>query len=67
MTGSIDEKVRHSVTKLSDFHFVSNEDSANRIIKMGELKRNVYISGCPSIDLAKSIENRKLVIIYVCH
>lgn len=60
VTGSIDEKVRHSVTKLSDFHFVSNEDAANRIIKMGEIKKNVYISGCPSIDLAKSIENKKI-------
>ena len=60
VTGSIDEKVRHSVTKLSDFHFVSNEDAANRIIKMGEDKKNVYISGCPSIDLAKTIENKKI-------
>ncbi len=60
VTGSIDEKVRHSVTKLSDFHFVSNKDAADRIIKMGENKKNVYISGCPSIDLAKAIENKKV-------
>ena len=52
VTGSIDEKVRHAVTKLSDMHFVSNERAAARVIKMGEREDRVHVTGCPSIDLA---------------
>ncbi len=52
VTGSIDEKVRHAVTKLSDLHFVSNTNAAARVIKMGERQDRVHITGCPSIDLA---------------
>jgi UDP-hydrolysing UDP-N-acetyl-D-glucosamine 2-epimerase len=52
VTGSIDEKVRHAVTKLSDLHFVSNESAANRVRKMGENPQRVHVTGCPSIDLA---------------
>lgn len=55
VTGSIDEKVRHAVTKLSDLHFVSNLDSKDRVIKMGEESSKVHITGCPSIDLAKNV------------
>lgn len=55
VSGSIDEKVRHAVTKLSDIHFVSNENSARRVIQMGENPDTVFITGCPSIDLAKEI------------
>jgi UDP-hydrolysing UDP-N-acetyl-D-glucosamine 2-epimerase len=59
VTGSIDEKVRHAVTKLSNLHFVSNESSYNRVIKMGESKGSVFITGCPSIDLAKDLISGK--------
>ena len=52
VTGSIDEKVRHAVTKLSDLHFVSNTSAATRVIKMGEREDRVHVTGCPSIDLA---------------
>ncbi len=52
VTGSIDEKVRHAITKLADIHCVSGEQAAQRIIKMGEDPKQVYITGCPSIDLA---------------
>jgi UDP-hydrolysing UDP-N-acetyl-D-glucosamine 2-epimerase len=52
VTGSIDEKVRHAVTKLSDLHFVANESAANRVRKMGENPERVHVTGCPSIDLA---------------
>ena len=62
VTGNIDEKVRHAITKLADYHFVSNEDSKNRVIKMGEEKRSVYVTGCPSIDIAKKIMSKKVKI-----
>ncbi|HIF09458.1 MAG TPA: UDP-N-acetylglucosamine 2-epimerase (hydrolyzing) [Sneathiellales bacterium] len=53
VTGSIDEKVRHSVTKLADLHFVASEQAAGRVIRMGERPETVHITGCPSIDVAK--------------
>ena len=55
VTGSIDEKVRHAVTKLSNLHFASTEKAAERIIKMGEDSNNVYVTGCPSVDLAADV------------
>ena len=59
VTGNIDEKVRHSITKLADYHFVSNNDSKRRIIKMGENRNSIFITGCPSIDIARKIINDK--------
>ena len=55
VTGSIDEKVRHSVTKLSNLHFVSTELAAERVLRMGEEKSTVFVTGCPSIDLAAEV------------
>ncbi len=55
VTGSIDEKVRHAVTKLSSLHFVSNRSAADRVIRMGEDPEKVFITGCPSIDLADRV------------
>jgi UDP-hydrolysing UDP-N-acetyl-D-glucosamine 2-epimerase len=56
VTGSIDEKVRHAVTKLSSLHFVANRQAADRVIRMGEDPEMVFITGCPSIDLAEGIQ-----------
>ena len=47
VTGTLDETIRHCVTKMSHFHFPANKDAQNRIIKMGENKNNVYNVGCP--------------------
>lgn len=58
VTGSIDEKVRHAVTKLSNLHFVSTEKAAERVIRMGEDPETVFVTGCPSIDLAAEILNQ---------
>lgn len=55
VSGSIDEKVRHAVTKLADVHFVSTEMAARRVIQMGEHPDRVFCTGCPSIDLAAEI------------
>jgi UDP-hydrolysing UDP-N-acetyl-D-glucosamine 2-epimerase len=55
VTGSIDEKVRHAVTKLSNLHFVSTKKAAQRVIKMGEDPDTVFVTGCPSVDLAASV------------
>jgi UDP-hydrolysing UDP-N-acetyl-D-glucosamine 2-epimerase len=55
VTGSIDEKVRHAVTKLADLHLVSTRCAARRVEKMGEESQKIFITGCPSIDLASEI------------
>lgn len=55
VTGSIDEKVRHAVTKLSDLHLVSTEKAAERVIRMGEDPETVFVTGCPSVDLADEV------------
>jgi UDP-hydrolysing UDP-N-acetyl-D-glucosamine 2-epimerase len=61
VTGNIDEKVRHSITKLADYHFVASDNAKNRLIKMGEDATYVLNTGCPSIDLAaKVIQNSSL-------
>jgi UDP-hydrolysing UDP-N-acetyl-D-glucosamine 2-epimerase len=57
VTGSIDEKVRHAVTKLSNLHFVATEKASERVIRMGEEPATVFLTGCPSIDLAAQVLN----------
>lgn len=55
VTGNIDEKVRHAVTKLADIHLVASEGAKERVIKLGEDTNYVINTGCPSIDLAHEI------------
>ena len=52
VSGSIDEKVRHAVTKLADLHLVATNKAAERVTRMGERPEQVHVTGCPSIDLA---------------
>ena len=53
VTGTIDESIRHAITKFSHLHFPANEDARNRIIKMGEHEYSVFNYGCPRIDLIR--------------
>ena len=55
VTGNIDEKVRHAVTKLADYHFVSSESARQRVLRLGEYEDAVFNTGCPSIDLARQV------------
>lgn len=55
VTGTIDESIRHAVTKLAHVHFPANAGSAQRIIRMGEPPENVFVVGCPRIDLVLEI------------
>ena len=57
VTGNIDEKVRHSITKLADLHLVSTALAKERVIKLGEVVEHVHITGCPSIDIAHQVES----------
>lgn len=56
VTGNIDEKVRHAITKLADYHLVASEDAKERVLKLGEDPNFVFNTGCPSIDLAKQVQ-----------
>jgi len=48
--GAIDEKIRHSITKMSSLHFASTEGYRNRVIQMGESPDTVFTVGAPGID-----------------
>jgi len=56
VSGSIDESVRHAVTKLAHLHFPATELSAQRLLAMGEDPASVFNVGCPSIDLIAQTE-----------
>lgn len=55
VTGTIDESIRHAVTKFSHIHFAASKDAVRRILKLGEIEQNVHLVGCPRIDLVKSV------------
>ena len=62
-TGSVDEAIRHAVTKFSHLHFPATEKGKEFIIQMNEKANRVYVTGCPSIDLIlriDKIDNNKL-------
>ncbi len=58
VTGSIDEKVRHAVTKLANLHLVSTALARERVIRLGEEPDTVVMTGCPSIDIAAEVAAR---------
>jgi UDP-hydrolysing UDP-N-acetyl-D-glucosamine 2-epimerase len=58
VTGSVDEKVRHAVTKLANLHLVSTKLARERVIKLGEAPDSVVLTGCPSIDIAAEVAAR---------
>ncbi len=55
VTGTIDESIRHAVTKLAHIHFPANRLAGERIVKMGEPPQSVHVVGCPRIDLVAGI------------
>ena len=48
--GAIDEKIRHSITKMAQIHFTSTERYRERVIQLGEEPKNVFCTGAPGID-----------------
>jgi len=55
VTGSIDENVRHAITKLSHIHFPATERAGEFLLRMGEQPDTVHVTGCPSIDVLVQI------------
>ena len=58
VSGTIDESIRHAMSKFSHYHLVSNRDAYKRLVKMGEKKSKIHIVGCPSIE---ALFNEKLI------
>lgn len=63
ISGTVDELIRHSVSKLSHIHFVSNGDAAKRLKQMGEIKSSIFTIGSPDIDIMFSEELPSLEIV----
>jgi UDP-hydrolysing UDP-N-acetyl-D-glucosamine 2-epimerase len=59
ISGTIDESIRHAVTKMAHVHFPANRAAADRIIRMGEHPDTVHAVGCPRIDLVGEIANAR--------
>ncbi len=57
VSGTIDESIRHAVTKFAHIHFPACEGARERIIRLGELPQHVHMVGCPRIDLVADILN----------
>jgi UDP-hydrolysing UDP-N-acetyl-D-glucosamine 2-epimerase len=55
ISGTIDESIRHAVTKLAHLHFPANAAAGERIVRMGEPPDTVHVVGCPRIDLVSEI------------
>jgi len=51
ISGTVDELIRHSVSKLSHIHFVSNKQAQKRLIQMGEIEESIFTIGSPDIDI----------------
>jgi UDP-hydrolysing UDP-N-acetyl-D-glucosamine 2-epimerase len=56
VTGSIDESVRHAITKLAHIHFPATEKAAENVIRMGENPSSVIMTGCPAMDVLPKLD-----------
>ena len=54
ISGTVDEIIRHSISKLCHIHFVTNKIAKKRLIQMGELNKSIFIIGSPDIDIMMS-------------
>lgn len=64
VTGSIDESVRHSITKLAHIHFPTNKESEGRLIKLGEDPYKIFLAGSPDIEFIKNCDLSPLNELY---
>lgn len=60
LSGTIDELIRHSVSKLSHIHFVANDAAKKRLQQMGELETSIYVVGSPDVDMMFSKDLPKI-------
>lgn len=60
ISGTIDDSIRHAISKFAHLHFVCNEQAKKRLIQLGERKEHIYVIGSPDIDVMISDELPKL-------
>jgi UDP-hydrolysing UDP-N-acetyl-D-glucosamine 2-epimerase len=58
VSGTIDESIRHAITKFAHIHFPACSDAHDRIVKLGEPPESVHLVGCPRIDLVAEVLER---------
>ncbi len=51
ISGTIDDSIRHAVSKFAHLHFVCNEEAKKRIIQLGESEKHIFVIGSPDIDI----------------
>jgi len=54
LSGTIDESIRHAISKFAHIHLVSNENAKQRLMQLGEEERRIFIVGSPDIDIMMS-------------
>lgn len=54
ISGTIDDSIRHAISKFAHIHFVSNEEAKKRLIQLGEDSSHIHVIGSPDIDLMLS-------------
>lgn len=54
ISGTIDDSIRHAISKFAHLHFVCNEEAKHRIVQLGEKEENIFIIGSPDIDIMLS-------------
>ena len=60
VSGTIDESIRHAITKFSHIHFPATKIAARNILRLGESRKNIFMVGCPRIDLIKETLSSKI-------
>ncbi|MFC3095066.1 UDP-N-acetylglucosamine 2-epimerase (hydrolyzing) [Alteromonas sediminis] len=53
VSGTIDELIRHAVSKMSHIHFVANDEAKGRLIQLGEYEQAIHVIGSPDLDLMR--------------
>ncbi|RDJ32197.1 MAG: UDP-N-acetylglucosamine 2-epimerase (hydrolyzing) [Crenarchaeota archaeon] len=56
ISGTVDELIRHAITKLSHVHFAANDDAKKRLIQLGESKDSIFVIGSPDIEVMTSVK-----------
>ncbi len=62
LSGTLDESVRHSITKLSHIHFTTNEPAKKRVLRMGEKKEYVFNFGSPDVEVVHRVANSNGIV-----
>lgn len=56
LSGTIDDSIRHAVSKLSHLHLVANQQAAKRLMQLGESEQSIKIIGSPDLDIMQSTQ-----------